>query len=280
MTLQKSMPVRMMLAVLRVFIPTQFRPSASITRLTMTKSNLRVQAGPFCGMQYVDQSYWSAYIPKLLGIYERELSIYIEEAVALPFQTVVDIGAAEGYYAVGLAMRMCDAKVVAFEMEPAAQELLVKLAKLNQVSSRVAVEGKCTSYNLSAVLNDSGRTLVICDAEGGEAFLLDPVRIPKLAKCHILVELHDHVLNGMSEEIRDRFAETHDITHILETKRDRSDFPYHNFFTRLLPTYVDWAVSEVRRCKIAWYWMRPRIADETSAPQTHHVFQMPEPDLI
>jgi hypothetical protein len=262
MTLQKSLPMRMVLPILRVFIPTRFRPSTSITRLTMTQTNSRVQAGPFRGMQYVDQSYWSAYIPKLLGIYERELSGYIEEAVALPFQTVVDIGAAEGYYAVGLAMRMRDAKVIAFEMEPAAQELLGKLAKLNHVSSRVAIEGECTNRNLSAALNDSGRTLVICDAEGGEAFLLDPIRIPKLAACHILVELHDHVLSGMSQEIRDRFTETHDIIHIPETKRDRSDFPYHNIFTRLFPTYVDWAVSEIRRCKIAWYWMRPRTTNE------------------
>jgi tRNA G37 N-methylase Trm5 len=231
-------------------------------------------------MQYVDQSYWSAYIPKLLGIYERELSGYIEEAVAFPFQTVVDIGAAEGYYAVGLALRMQDAKVVAFEMEPAAQELLGKLARLNHVSNRVAIQGECTSRNLSATLNDSGRTLLICDAEGGEVFLLDPVRIPKLAACHILVELHDHVLSGMSEEIRSRFAETHEITHIEETKRNRSDFPYHNLFTKVFPTYVDWAVSEVRRCKIAWYWMQPRMSHEAGRDQTLHALQLSGSGLV
>jgi hypothetical protein len=273
MRLKKSLPVRMLLSVLRVFIPTRFRPSTSITRLTISKTNLQVQGGPFRGMQYVDQSYWSAYIPKLLGIYERELSGYIEEAVGLPFQTVVDIGAAEGYYAVGMAMRMHDAKVIAFEMEPAAQGLLGELASLNHVSSRVAIEGECTSRSLSAVLNDSGRTLVICDAEGSEVFLLDPIRIPKLAACHILVELHDHVLSRMSEEIRERFVETHEITHIVETQRDRSDFPYHNLFTRIFPAYIDWAVSEVRRCKIAWYWMRPRLSDEAEG-QTHQVFQL------
>lgn len=274
MTPRKPLPLRMLLSFLRVFIPVRFRPSASITQLTISKTNLRVQAGPFRGMQYVDQSYWSAYIPKLLGIYERELSGYIEEAVALPFQTVVDIGAAEGYYAVGLAMRMRDAKVIAFEMETAAQELLGKLARLNHVSNRVAIEGECTSRSLSAVLKTSGRTLLICDAEGGEAFLLDPVRIPELAVCHILVELHDHVLSGMSVEIRDRFAESHDITHVLESKRDRSEFPYQNVFTRILPTYVDWAVSEVRRCTISWYWMQPRRSHNASEDQAYLAFEL------
>jgi hypothetical protein len=256
--------MRMIAAVLRVFIPVRFRPSASITRLTRIQTNSRVQAGPFCGMQYVDQSYWSAYIPKLLGTYERELSGYIEEAVVLPFQTVIDIGAAEGYYAVGMAMRMRDTRVIAFEMEPAAQELLGRLAMLNRVSNQVTIEGECTSRILLTTLNEAGKTLVICDAEGAEAFLLDPIRIPKLAACHILVELHDHVLSGMSQEIRDRFTETHDITYIPETKRNRSDFPYRNLFTRLFPTYVDWAVSEIRRCKIAWYWMSPRMTDKVN----------------
>lgn len=261
MTLQKSLAMRMALAALRVFIPAWFRPSASITRLTMSQTHLRVQAGPFRGMQYVDQSYWSAYIPKLLGIYERELSEYIEEAAELPFETVVDIGAAEGYYAVGMAMRLPVSRVIAFEMEPAARQLLGKLAVLNQVSSRVAIEGECTRLNLTATLDNSGRTLVICDAEGGEAFLLDPIRIPKLSACHILVEIHDNVLSAMSREIRDRFADTHDITHIPEAARDRCDFPYKNIFTRLFPIYVDWAVSEIRRSKISWYWMRPQLTN-------------------
>jgi len=256
--------MRIALAVLRLFIPTRFRPSTSITRLTMSQTKSRVQAGPFCGMQYVDQSYWSAYIPKLLGIYERELSQYIEEAALLPFETVVDIGAAEGYYAIGMAMRLPASRVIAFEMEPMARELLGRLAALNQVSCRVTIEGECTRRTLAATLSESGRTLVICDAEGGEAFLLDPIRIPKLAACHILVELHDNVLSGMSHEIRDRFSQTHDITHVPETTRSRNDFPYNNVYTRLFPIYVDWAVSEIRRSKISWYWMRPQLNSEAN----------------
>jgi hypothetical protein len=262
MTLQKSLPIKVAIAALRVVIPPWFRPSASITRLTMAQTKLRVQAGPFRGMHYVDQSYWSAYIPKLLGIYERELSEYIEEAADLQFETIVDIGAAEGYYAVGMAMRIPVSRVIAFEMEPAARQLLSKLAALNQVSSRVAIEGECTRMNLAEILENSGRTLVICDAEGGEAFLLDPIRIPKLRACHILVEIHNNVLSAMSDEIRDRFGQTHHITHIPESPRDRSDFPYNNIFTRLFPIYVDWAVSEIRRSKISWYWMRPLLNNQ------------------
>ena len=138
-------------------------------------------------MRYVDQSYWSPYIPKLLGTYERELAEYLEEAATLPFDTVVDIGAAEGYYAVGLALRLRNAQVIAFEMEPSAQELIRRLAQLNGVESRVALEGFCTCEKLSAALKDSGKTMLVCDAEGGEFTLLDPMTIPRLRECHILV---------------------------------------------------------------------------------------------
>jgi hypothetical protein len=208
-------------------------------------------------MRHVGRSYLSALTPKLLGIYERELHNCLEEAIAFPFQTVLDIGAAEGYYAVGLAMRMRDARVIAFEMEPSARELLTRMVELNGVESRVAIKELCTSRDLAATLKTSGMTLVVCDAEGGEALLLDPIRVPELEVCHILVELHDYLVSGVSEEIRDRFSMTHSITQIWQEKRDRSEFPYRTLYTRIIPSSVEPALSEYRPAKMAWYWMRP-----------------------
>ena len=64
------------------------------------------------------------HIPKLLGVYERELNPYIEQACALNFPLIVDVGAAEGYYAVGMALRNPSARVIAFEMDARAREAL------------------------------------------------------------------------------------------------------------------------------------------------------------
>src|SRR5262245_41340678 len=69
--------------------------------------NLSVQRGPFAGMVYPDHAaVGSTLYPKLLGSYERELHQTVDDIVRLGYDTVVDIGAAEGYYAVGLAMKM------------------------------------------------------------------------------------------------------------------------------------------------------------------------------
>lgn len=71
---------------------------------------------------------------KLLGTYEREVNQCIEQACALNFPLIVDIGAAEAYYAVGLAGRNPDARVIAFETEKRRKAALRQMKQLNQVN--------------------------------------------------------------------------------------------------------------------------------------------------
>src|SRR5579864_2080149 len=243
LTKRKSFPRRVMTKAVTYLVPMRLQPGPYIAGLAESRTHSIVQAGPFRGMRYVDRSHCSSTIPKWLGIYERELRDCIEEAVTLPFETVVDIGAAEGYYAVGLALRVRHARVIAFEMDPSARELLRKVVALNGVEDRVVVEGVCTRGGLAAILKTSGLTLVVCDAEGAEAILLDPIRVPELEACHILIELHDFVIDGLSEEIRDRFSATHSITHICQEERDRSEFPYRTLYTRIIPSSIDLGLS-------------------------------------
>lgn len=231
-----------------------------MARLVAGKTNSIVRSGPFRGMKYLDESSSSVLVPKLLGIYERELHKVIEEAIAYPFQTIVDVGAAEGYYCVGLATRMPEVQVLAYEMHVPTQRLIKELATLNRVEDRVAIRGACTVNEMKSVLDPSIATLVICDAEGSEAYLLDPLRIPALEGAHVLVEMHDLIVGGLSEVICDRFKATHQIEQIHAEKRSRSEFPYSSFVTRHFPGYVDYAVSDCRPPGMSWFWMRPKQA--------------------
>ena len=72
--------------------------------LTVNLTNYVVQQGPFRGLQYIDNSVGSTLPPKLMGTYERELIWVIDEMISTEPDIIIDIGAAEGYYAVGLAM--------------------------------------------------------------------------------------------------------------------------------------------------------------------------------
>ena len=234
----------------------EFGPYTS--KLVAEKTNSVVRSGPFQGMKYLRESSSSVLAPKLLGIYERELHPAIEQAVAYPFQRIVDIGAAEGYYCVGFAMRMPATKIYAYEMHEPAQKLIKELAGLNHVGDHIEVRGTCTIDELNSVLDPSAPTLVICDAEGAEAILLDPLRVPALKTTHILVELHDFILGGVSEVIRNRFEATHGIDRIWAEPRSRSEFPFSSLITRRFPGYVDFAVSDCRPPGMSWYWMRPK----------------------
>ena len=177
----------------------------------MRETNCVVRSGPFQGMKYTGKSAGSVLIPKLLGIYERELHPVLEYAISHPFQVIVDIGAAEGYYCVGLARRMPQTRVVAYEMDEAGRRQLKELARLNHVSDQLEIRGLCTMEEMNSVLDASVPALLICDVEGAEAYLLDSLRVPALVSMHILVELHDFVLGGLSDVMYSRFQATHEI---------------------------------------------------------------------
>jgi hypothetical protein len=100
--------------------------------------------------------------------------------------------------------------------------------------------------------------VVICDVEGYEEKLLDPQRVPALARAVLLVELHDFIIPGITDELKKRFGATHKIKHIWQQPRSRSQFPWRTPGTRLLPkAYLDWSVSEWRPVPMAWLWMEP-----------------------
>src|SRR5437016_6027102 len=99
----------------RDFVPRSLRPIRYLGRLAMRRTNSTVIAGPFAGMKYIGSSVASAHIPKLLGTYEREIAGIVEEICWRKPAVLIDVGAAEGYYAVGFAMRLPDSRIIAFE---------------------------------------------------------------------------------------------------------------------------------------------------------------------
>lgn len=255
----------MLANLFRNIIPKRFRPIGYLEHLVRTRTGGCVHAGPFAGMRYIQGAVGSAYVPKLLGIYERELNGCIEQACARNFPLIVDVGAAEGYYAVGMARRNPNARVVAFEMEEKGRAGLRELAQLNDVTSRIEIRGKCELADLQEVLAEVESALVICDTEGHEDNLLLPEVVPALRRAQVLVEMHDFILPGITERITERFTPTHRVERIWQELRHRADLPYSTLGTALLPKrYLDWAVSEWRPVKMSWLWMEPRNKDVTS----------------
>lgn len=213
-------------------------------------------------MHYLTESVGSVLEPKLMGIYEREINHFVEALVESKPDTVIDIGSAEGYYAVGLARRLGDTTVIAFEVEEEGRQLLEQLAKRNAVAERIRIRGFCDVASLGAALKGVGRCAIVCDAEGAESQLLDPDAVTAIRTAAILVELHPRKSPGVKQLLRSRFEATHYIETARQVPRTECDFPYREFPIPLLPkAYLQNAVSEFRQPwedLMEWFWMVPK----------------------
>lgn len=193
---------------------------------------------------------------RVLGTYEAEIHAAIERVIERGFNRVLNIGAAEGYYTVGFALRLPKAQVFSFELVDAKRMLSDELAAMNGVSDRITSAGGCGVAELSEHLStDPKQTFVFMDVDGSEWELLDPVGIPALHKTTILVELHDGFRPGVTEEIRRRFQDSHGITEVHERGRQPSDLPFAGGF--LTPWFMTF-MSESRPFHHVWFLMSPK----------------------
>ena len=119
-------------------------------------------------MMYSPRSLDRHVTPKLMGTYEMELHFFLEEAIKAGPEQLINVGSAEGYYAVGLAWRPPDAAVFAFDADSWARERTAEMAQVNGCTN-LQTRGLCTEQWL--VDNVRDKTLVIMDCEGCESGL-------------------------------------------------------------------------------------------------------------
>lgn len=201
---------------------------ASNPRIRLALEDRSVIYGPFEGMKYGStNAFCSTLYPKLLGIYENEITKIISNALAKKHKIIVDVGAADGYYAVGFALKDPETKVIAFEMESRARTELAKLREINEVADRVEIRGKCEPHDLLNLEGESG--LVIMDCEGYEELLLTAKVIDHLKNWDFIIETHDGFSPEITTRLTNRFNPTHtvvsvEVIHDLN-KADHLDIP-------------------------------------------------------
>src|SRR4051812_11016306 len=113
--------------------------SKMIDRTVVVQHGTEIMAGPFKGMHFVDSSVEANISPKLLGSYEAELHSVVEEIIASGFERIIDVGCADGYYAVGFALRMPRTKIYAFDVDARAQRQCQGLAERNGVAKQIRI---------------------------------------------------------------------------------------------------------------------------------------------
>ncbi|MFI5123032.1 MAG: hypothetical protein ACHQJ5_09055 [Vicinamibacteria bacterium] len=238
-------------------------PFAYGTTLVARHSRCRVLTGPFTGLRYPP-----SFVPRLLfhgpyqvGSFELELHPVIERIVAAGPRSIVNVGAAEGYYAVGLATRLPPAQVIAYELDPGLREAAARLASLNAVADRIELRGLCTVDELAALgpRLAGGSACVVMDCEGAEATLADPEAVPWLAGASLLIELHPAADAEIRAKLERRLEHTHELELIGSEVRRASQFdPQLQPIRGLRRIDRELLVAEFRDGSQDWLFATPR----------------------
>ena len=218
-----------------------------------------VRHGPFTGLKYPElTSIGSALYPKLLGSYESELHPWMREVCADGYSEIIDVGCAEGYYAVGLARRIPQAMVYAYDIYEGAQELCTNCAAANRVADRLSVRAAFTADELSGIPIRQ-RGLIICDCEGAETQIFTEQTRHQFANWDLLIETHDFLDITISTRLAGLFQDTHQLrtlTSIDDIQKAKTyDYPElapfdlatrRAILAEFRPTIMEWLFLTVR----------------------------------
>jgi SAM-dependent methyltransferase len=221
--------------------------------------DMTVRHGLFRGMKYpVDKVVGGQLVPKVLGSYERELHPLFERLRGRDYSEIVDIGCAEGYYAVGLARMFPRARIFAYDTNAEGIRLCRLVALENGVDNRIVTGLFCDAVALQA-LPLTRRALVFSDCEGYEKHLFTPDTVRKLAAHDVLIEVHDMADINISARLREVFKGTHDLEVIQSLddikKAQKYDYPELAQFDLAQRKML---LAEIRGCIMEWFYFSPR----------------------
>lgn len=229
--------------------------SALIQNTLLQQQGTLVMAGPLQGLNFLSQSAEGCHVPKLLGCYEQPLQPRVEQAINANYAQILNIGCAEGYYAVGMARRMPATRVLAFDVDSRAQTVCRELAAKNHVAERVVVGALFRPEDFAAYAGQ--RVLVFCDIEGAERDLLNPLHAPALSGMDLIVESHECLVPGITQLLINRFAASHTIT-LVEDDGQRQLRAAPEWFKRLAHLDQLLAVWEWRSGPTPWLVLKAR----------------------
>jgi hypothetical protein len=216
-------------------------------------TNNTVTCGIFSGLVLSEEQSWGGQASKLLGLYEIELQPILNDVVRSEPDTIINVGCADGYYALGLARLLQNARVYAYDINQRAQNICDIGRKLNNLNGSFVIRGYCSAGELQDVIKKSRHPFALIDCEGGERELLLSDDCD-YANAQILVECHDFVDRTITPDIVRKFSRTHTIQIIEQGARN----PFQSEVTR------DWAeddlwliVSESRPERMHWLNLIP-----------------------
>lgn len=218
--------------------------------------DLVVVSGPFTGLKYVKYaSKGSTLYPKLLGSYESELHSIVNKIInEATITQIIDIGCAEGYYAVGFAKFLPKATVFCYDIDFESLQICKEMAALNNVSERLFLGNLFTPSTFSH-FDFKNHSLVFCDCEGYELQIFTEQTVPLLKEVILIIELHDFIDRSISLTLKLLLSNSHELEIVETSKRSITDYPLLKGFNTFQQIR---ALDELRPEKMQWLIATPK----------------------
>ncbi len=228
-----------------------------------------VKYGHFQGMKYPElEGVGSELFPKLLGCYELELNDWLDRIQTNEYDKIINIGCAEGYYAVGLGRMFPNSTIYAYDLAERARVLCKEMGAKNGIGDRLQVFSKCTANTLNK-LDFGKRSLIVCDCEGFEIELFKKNVMENIANCDVLIELHDFINPAISDTMLPLFEATHNLEIYRSMDDDLKMILLSEKYQELkfLTAYEKKiALGELRPTTMEWAYLTPKKAISKKAP--------------
>lgn len=223
--------------------------------------NWTVAYGPFKGLRLSEKTWWSrpSRASMFLGLYESEV---LHSLMKKPSRckNFIDIGAADGYYAVGALKSGEFEKSFCFEISKKGQGAILENASLNGLERDVTVLGEANKISISQIPEYIiENSLVMVDIEGAEFDLINEDFLQKFRSSIVMIELHEWMVVDGSEKLAALLKlanKTHNITELKTGARDLSNFNE----LKMLSDTDRWLIcSEGRARLMTWLRLDPKI---------------------
>jgi hypothetical protein len=219
-----------------------------------------VRYGPFSGLKLSKNPWWgkSDLGSMCLGLYEEEVLNVFFSGKFHGRKTLIDIGAADGYYAIGLLKSKKVEKAICYELSQIGQDTILSNWKLNCEPGEIEINGDVFENFIHKNSSlDFSECIAIVDIEGAEFSFLNNDVLAFMKKSYILIEIHNWVpdfITKYSSFLLDA-NKYFDIEILERTDRNTMKFQELRSFTddnRLLVT------SESRPCSMRFLLLSPK----------------------
>ena len=157
---------------------------------------------------------------KIYGFYENKIQQKLKD---INNPILIDIGAADGFFAIGsLKSKICEF-CYAFEETKKSRENLTKTAKINNVQNKISIIGKVTKDNFLSLLPSEinfSKVTILCDIEGGEFNFFSDEMLRIIKHSNIIIEIHKNHNQNLEIDLHKKVKKYFDVSVIIDNDKN------------------------------------------------------------